>query len=458
MAKKNKSVKRTELDRFWRSLVTDRMGGAEFDAPGGGYTFSAVTAEEKFLAKKNAAGKPKSALLCLSIADPTWKLPEGAWKAGEAYYREHPHSTRYTDLFGVQLCEKAGININTHEQIAAYLNKEHGGSGTNVTSLWVQYLPGSIKRASAEYISTVLFDENAVLVFPTPGYGVIKDPKNNRGAKIVDVPLVYDEVKKTWDFDFQMIIRHFDCFACNRKRYMYVNVPHNPTGMAYGRRQWKRIIAWALKNNIVLIVDEAYTHIRFRHGTCSVLDVLGWEKCCVVFQSVSKGWNATGMRFGYVIAHPTMILAMRSAMDVKDSGSFGPDIAAGLWCLKHPEYATGTAAAYENLLVALANGLRDAKFDVSMPDAGLCLFTPAPKSINGQPMENSAQCAKWLREKLRISLMHYTVKRNDNGQEVNTSWLRWAVTIKLVPECGLYNEAMVIAETVRRLKSVKFKF
>jgi hypothetical protein len=129
-------------------------------------------------------------------------MPFGAMRAGLAYYRYQPHSTRYTDNYGVVVTPEAGIHTNTHEQIAAYLNKAHIGSKILFNADWVQYSAGSIKRAMAEIIPTALFDELTALVFPTPGYGVIKDPKNNRGAKIIDVPMYYDQPKKKWKIDY----------------------------------------------------------------------------------------------------------------------------------------------------------------------------------------------------------------------------------------------------------------
>jgi aspartate/methionine/tyrosine aminotransferase len=250
-----------------------------------------------------------------------------------------------------------------------------------------------------------------------------------------------------WDIDFVKIMDELKGSTGNV--FLYLNIPENPVGTAYGHERWADVLKWAIANNIILIVDEAYTHLRFG-DSCSVMDIPGWEECCIVLQSVSKGWNATGLRFGWIAAHPTFIKAIRTVMDVKDSGMFGPTIAMGLWCLKNPSYTEKTCRRYRELHATLAVGLQTAGFGGSMPQAGLCQFTPAPKSANGVVFTDAAECAKWFRNNLRISLMHYTVN--------NTPWLRWAVTIKPVPECGLPDELSVINETIRRLQAVKFEF
>lgn len=440
--------KNAEMDLFWRKALSPEMGGVEFDKPGGGYSFSSVLAEERALIAENIPGDRRSALLCLSIADPTWKMPTGAFLAGAEYFRLNPYSTRYTDNFGVNICPEAEINNNTHEQLAAYLWKMHPAGKVSFTTDWVQYSPGSIKRALAEYIPTALFGPDSCLFFPTPGYGVIKDPKNKRGVKVVDVPMVLQNGQ--WDIDYIKITELLsEDLRKARNRVLYLNMPHNPTGAAYDRERWSKIIRWANTNRVILIVDEAYTHLRFG-ASCSVLDVEGWETCCVVLQSVSKGWNATGLRFGWVVANPTFIKAIRMVMDVKDSGMFGPSIASGLWCLKNTDYTKTTVDQYSNLHVALAAGLQEAGFGSSMPQAGLCQFTPAPVAADGVMFNSAVECAQWFRKVPRISLMHYTL--NDKP------WLRWAVTLKPVPDCGLPDELSVIDEAARRLRDVKFVF
>ena len=426
-----------QIENSWRSVISARCGGSTFDAPGGGYSFSNILAEERELSKANVTGDSGSALCKLSIADPVWKMPVGAMTAGLEYYFTNPDATRYTDNNGIS---------RTHEAIAEFLDNQHSGSSIDFTPDWVQYSPGSIKRLLAEYLPTLLFDDRTDLFFPTPGYGVIKSDMNKRTAKVHDVPLGLCNGRWLIDTD-----RIEGLINGMRRSVVYLNAPHNPTGTAMYPREWHKIFEWARKFKVILIVDEAYTHLRFDGDSVSALDVHGWEDVCIVLQSVSQGWNATGLRFGYAVAHPTLIRALRKVMDVKDSGLFGPSIAAGLWCLNNPEILDETTERYGILHSELLRGLQIAGFRGTMPEAGLCQFTRAPKSVvNGEIFKDAVECAQWLRRVLRISVMNYTV--NDEP------WLRWAVTIKPIPECGLFDEKDVIREVVRRLQAVKFKF
>jgi len=435
------------LDTKWRRRVTQRCGGDKFDAPGSGYSFSAVLAEERQLSQANIPHDPASALLALSIADPTWKMPRDAWGASNTYYWQSPHASRYTDNSGL-----VPINLghrsftDTHEAIVAYLKQRFPGEGTAwLTPACVQYSGHGIKGALAEYIPVALFDANTNLVFPVPGYPVIKNAMNRRDAKVIDLMMQRDGNGR-WLIAQQLEEVRLD--GLGWKTVVYVNAPHNPTGTGYTAADWQRLLQWARDHDAILVADEAYCDLCYNADCVSVLTIPGWEESCIVLQSASKGWNATGLRFGWMIAHPTMIAALRQVTDVKDSGLFGPSIAAGLECLAHPEWAAETREQYRSLHRILADGLRQAGFAAAMPDAGLCQFTPAPKSANGQVFASAAECAMWLRQNLRISVMHYDV--------AGAPYLRWAVTIMPILECDLPDEQAVIAEAVRRLQTVKF--
>ncbi len=437
-------------DAEWRTRFSGAVGGRGFDAQSGGYSFSAVLADERELEKKNAAGDSQSALLKLSVADPVWKMPRGALEAGMKYYEVAWDATRYKDNTGVRATPDTIMTEDTHAKMARLLQARHSvvtEDGKGLTEDWVQHSPGSIKRMLAEYLPTLFFEDRTTLLFPSPSYQVIASPMNRRGAVLLNAPLKF--MSGRWGLAMGDLTRTVE-ESVQEKLFLYANLPHNPTGTGYTRQEWEVLITWACKYGVMIIVDEAYIDLRYRSEIVSVLQVPGWERCCIVLQSVSKGWNATGLRFGWAIAHPTVIKALRKVMDVKDSGLFGPSIVAGIWCLLHPEIAEETNRAYSMLHTDLALGLKKSGFVGRVPDAGLCQFTPAPKSANGVEFATAADSAKWLRETLRISVMH--------AEADGRQWLRWAVTIQAVPKCCLHDETEVIAEVVRRLKSVEFVF
>jgi len=391
--------------------------------------------KERALDAEKIAGDPASALCTLSIADPAKKMPRGAIEAMVDYYDSAPFPTRYTDNNGI---------LGTHDRLAAFLNQQHTQGAVVFNNSWVQYSPGSIKRLLAEFIPALLFESGTNLIFPDPSYGVIKSDINCRGSKVINIALELQRDGK-WLVNYEAMEKQLD----GGKAVLYLNVPHNPAGFTFSHTDWRQLINWAVRHKVIVVVDEAYTHLRF-DGSVSVLSVEGWQQCCIVLQSISKGWNATGARFGWVVAHPVIIKAIRKVMDVKDSGGFGPLIAGALWCLDHFEFSSQTRDEYLVSHQSLNQALSEVGFSPLMPQAGLCQLTKAPKSADGVLFANADECADWLRNNKRISVMPAKV----GGQ----AWLRWSATIAPVVECGLNNEAAVIAEVVRRLKATDFEF
>ncbi|MFC1789652.1 aminotransferase class I/II-fold pyridoxal phosphate-dependent enzyme [Patescibacteria group bacterium] len=428
----------------WRQLVAQRCGGTDFDKPGGGYAFSAILEEERELEKSNIPGQSKTALLKLSVADPTWKMNRQAIEAAVEYYDLCPDATRYTDLAGIRANNGTGLG-DTHAEIVSNVLKGNRSLLSEKILDKIQYSPGSIKRALAEYIPTTFFDAKRgdLLIFPVPGYPVIKSSMNNQGINVRDVPMVF--TKNGWRIPLDKIPT-----GGKQNIFIYFNNPHNPTGSAYTLDELTQLVGWASANNVTIIADEAYISLVYNGSAASITMVPNWENCCIVLQSISKGWSATGIRFGWIMANPIAIKALRKVMDVKDSGMSGPMIAAAISCLRDSRQAKKTNMRYLALHKILAQGLKESGFGGQIPDAGLCQFTRAPRSVNGHEFSSLIDCVQWFRKDLRISLMHYEVERE--------WYLRWAVTLKPVPKCGLPTEESVLEEVVRRLQKVNFTF
>lgn len=435
-----------EVDLIWRKDVHSRCGGEDFDARGTGYGFTQVLEDEATLEKSkrwNIPGDRKSAFIKSSVADPLLKMLQQAMDAGMKYYKEDPYATRYKDLRGIP---------GTHERIFQYLidcyPELRQVKGFN--SKCVQHLTGSIKGGLSNIIPATFFGPEAVLIVPIPGYSVIKEPENCHGINVINVPMI--ETENGWKFPLPIKDKEINDFLSSYKsRYLYLNSPHNPTGATLTKEEWLAILEWAREKDIKIFVDEAYDWIRFDDSP-SILQIPGWWERCVVLQSISKGWNATGVRFGWLIGNPTAIKALRRPMDKKDSGLFGPTIAAALECLSNPQWARKTKEYYLQLHAVLAEELNRAGFnDARIPGGGLCQLTRTPISANGKEFESLEDCARWFREVLGVSAMHYM---GSEGKE----FLRWTVTIEANPECDLPTERDVIREAGRRLKEANFAF
>ena len=260
-----------KIRKNWTESVANRVG---INDKAGGYSFGIVLAEEEALEKalekrlreNNIPKCPSLAILKLSVADPVWKMLLKAMLASMKYYNKTPDATRYTDSTGIRVGSS-----NTNEVLAGIIAAQYQNFPQGFDGSWVQYLPDSIKGALAKTIPAAFFDEETLLVFLAPGYPVVKSLINRQGAKVLDIEM--EQTKKGWRIPLEKIP------AGKAKTWLYLNIPHNPTGKTCSREELTEIVDWANKFGIKLIVDEAYNDLRY-DDSVSILEIPGWEQCC----------------------------------------------------------------------------------------------------------------------------------------------------------------------------------
>ena len=83
---------------------------------------------------------------------------------------------------------------------------------------------------------------------------------------------------------------------------IYICSPNNPTGAAYTREQLKEWVAYAKKNNAVILYDAAYEcFISDGELARSIFEIEGARECAIEICSFSKIAGFTGTRCGYTV-------------------------------------------------------------------------------------------------------------------------------------------------------------
>jgi aspartate aminotransferase len=94
-----------------------------------------------------------------------------------------------------------------------------------------------------------------------------------------------------------------------RTRGIFINTPHNPTGAVASRATLQEIVAIAEQHNLFIVSDEAYEHVIFdQQPHISIGSLPGAQDRTFTVFSMSKTYAMSGLRMGYVIAHPGEIL------------------------------------------------------------------------------------------------------------------------------------------------------
>ena len=83
---------------------------------------------------------------------------------------------------------------------------------------------------------------------------------------------------------------------------IYLCSPNNPTGAVYNREQLSAWVAYARRNNAVIIFDSAYeAFITDKSLPRSIFEIDGARECAIELCSLSKTAGFTGTRCGYTI-------------------------------------------------------------------------------------------------------------------------------------------------------------
>lgn len=137
---------------------------------------------------------------------------------------------------------------------------------------------------------TDLFSNDNVILIPDPVYPVYLDTNVMCGRRII-----YMQGKPENDF----LPMPDDSVKAD---IIYLCSPNNPTGAVYTKEQLEKWVAYALKNDAVILYDAAYeSFISDPSIPRSIFAVEGAKKCAIELCSLSKTAGFTGTRCGYTI-------------------------------------------------------------------------------------------------------------------------------------------------------------
>src|SRR4029434_9611756 len=90
--------------------------------------------------------------------------------------------------------------------------------------------------------------------------------------------------------------------------------------------------------------------------------------------SLSKGFNMTGWRLGFVVGNPLIVKAYADVKDNTDSGQFLAIQHACTASLDHPEITQQIAAKYSRRMDGLVQVLTKAGFAAHQPKGSVLLY------------------------------------------------------------------------------------
>lgn len=224
------------------------------------------------------------------------------------------------------------------------------------------------------HIGLSLCDPGDVVLVPNPGYPIFAIGPSLANAKIVTYDLLPEN-------GYLPDLDGMDEEIRKAAKFMIVSYPMNPICKTAPKSFYERLIPWAKENHIIIIHDNAYSDIIYdgREGI-SVLSIEGAKDICVEFYSLSKSYNYTGARMGFLVGNKEIVANFKKLRSQIDYGTFLPVQYGAIAALNGPfDGVLEQAKEYEKRSKALCGGLRRIGWNVPDTEATMFAWAPLPE-------------------------------------------------------------------------------
>lgn len=172
----------------------------------------------------------------------------------------------------------------------------------------------------------------------------------------------------------------------NKAKIMFLNYPNNPTAAIADKPFYQKAIDFACKYNTIIAHDAAYSEIAYSgYSPMSILELEGVKDAAVEFHSLSKTYNMTGFRIGWVCGNSEIISGIAKVKSNIDSGVFSAIQVAGVEALNGPqEHLQKMCAIYQERRDILCDGLSSLGWKVTRPKATFYIWVALPKGSSSR--------------------------------------------------------------------------
>lgn len=219
-----------------------------------------------------------------------------------------------------------------------------------ITPSMVQSCNGT--QEGVGHLGLALLDPGDTILVPDPCYPVFE-----AGAKIADAKLEYYPLVA--EHNYLPYVAGIDPEVADRAKYMIVSLPANPVGSVGTPEIYEEIITFAREHDLLIVHDNAYSDIVFDgEPGGSFLQYPGALEVGVEFFSLSKSFNVTGARIGFLVGREDVVSAFAKLRSQIDFGMFFPIQKAAIACLNGPrDEVEAQRLKYQERRDALCDGL-----------------------------------------------------------------------------------------------------
>jgi alanine-synthesizing transaminase len=232
------------------------------------------------------------------------------------------------------------------------------------------------KEGISHLMYAVINRGDNVLV-PTPCYPIHSVAVTLAGGNVISVPIV-----KGGDF-FEDMVKVVEN-TWPKPKILILNYPHNPTAEVVAPGFFEKIVAFAKKNNIIVLHDNAYAELYFDgYLPPSFLQAPGAKDIGAEFYTLSKTYNMPGWRVGFLVGNKYIVKALEKIKSYLDYGMFQPIQIAAIHALNSRDDCVGDIREiYRTRRDQLVDGLNKIGWPVDRPLATMFVWAKIPEKFS----------------------------------------------------------------------------
>jgi histidinol-phosphate aminotransferase len=209
---------------------------------------------------------------------------------------ENPYPPSPNVVEAIVAAAKGKLNLYPDPLGTAF--RTAAGDVLGVDPDWI--LPGNGSDEVLTILTRSFANPSDQIAYPYPSYILYETLADLQGARVARLLLKPDW---SWDFDKALPV-------VEQSKLLFVPNPNSPSGH---RWTWDDLIALTPKRG-VLVLDEAYGDFAdLPHRGELLNSAIGHQ--VVITRTFSKSYSLAGIRFGFAVAHPSIITGLRKMKD-----------------------------------------------------------------------------------------------------------------------------------------------
>lgn len=286
----------------------------------------------------------------------------------------------------------------TRELKQAIVERHAQDFGSNYTVEECLVTVGGKQAIFEAVLATINHGDEVIL--PVPYWVSFLDIVNYAGGKAVFLQTQESE-------NFAVRAEAVEKLVTPKTRMVIVNSPNNPSGAVIPPAEMEKLLALALRQNLVLMSDECYCHFLYDGRKPFSLGSSKNRENLLVVGSFSKTYAMTGWRVGFALGSAKLMGNMLKLQSHSTSNPTSIAQKAAVQALRGPQDSVGTMLAeFERRRGKIVAGLRAIPgIKCAMPEGAFYVYPNVSAYLKKNGVADATALAGKLLDEVHVALV-----------------------------------------------------